>query len=92
MSYPPFLPVIPLGKYLFHPLHNYRQLPPSFRFNIKGQPIIRKTEAPNSEGETAGRFAEHPDKNRPGLTAAEEGFPVVDAGTDFVPHARFQFT
>jgi hypothetical protein len=34
----------------------------------------------------------HPGEDRQGLMEAEEGFPVVDAGADLVPHILPQYS
>jgi hypothetical protein len=67
-----------------------RSIKPDFR--IKLEQITLKTQALNLEGKPKFRFMEHPLKNLPGLIHAEQQFPVVDLGANFVPHTLFEFS
>jgi hypothetical protein len=84
--------VIPLGEYLLHPLHDFRQLKPVFRLDIKHKPVLLDPQTANRETKPKHGLLEHPGENGQGFGAAEEGFPVVDTGTDFVPHILSEFT
>jgi hypothetical protein len=79
MPYPPFLHIIPLRKYLLHPLQYYK-------------PIILKTQAAPLKDEPLFRLPEDPGKEGKGLRVTEQGFPVVNTGTDMVPHSLFKDT
>jgi hypothetical protein len=74
-----------LRKRLFQPLHDSGELQPVLGLDVKRKPIIFKTQATNFEDKPALRFPKHLSENRPGLRPAEQRFPVVDAGADFVP-------
>jgi hypothetical protein len=89
---PSVIPVVPQGKGLLQPLHDRRQLKPIRGFDIKRQPVVGKTQPANREGKPAFRLPEYLVKQRQGVTPAEQGFPVVYPGADFVPHPVFQFT
>jgi hypothetical protein len=91
MPDPAFRPVVPLGEHLFQPLLDSRKFQPIRRLDIKRQPVIDKTQSPNFEDKPEFRLTEHPGKQRQGFAATEQRFPVVDAGTDFVPHPLFQY-
>jgi hypothetical protein len=67
-----------------------RGIKPDFR--IKLQQITLKTQALNPEGKPKFRLMEHLAKNLPGLILAEQEFPVVDLGLDFVPHTLLEFS
>jgi hypothetical protein len=82
---PPCLPVVPFRKRLFQPFHDTGKFQPILRLDIKRKPIIFKTQATNLEDKPALRFPKHLSENRSGLRPAEQWFPVVDAGADFVP-------
>jgi hypothetical protein len=60
-------------------------LQPVLRPDIKLQQITLKTQALNFEGKPAFRLMEHLFKNLPGRILAEQEFPVVNLGADFVP-------
>jgi hypothetical protein len=92
MPDPPFRRVVALCEYLFHPFHDVRQFQPLFRLDVKREPVILKMQPANSEDEPAHGLAEDlfEDPQRP--AAAEEGFPVIDTGTDFVPHFLSKYT
>jgi hypothetical protein len=92
MPYPPIYPVVPLSKYLLQPLHDRRQRQPIRRLNVERQPIVYNMQPANLKGKPKRGLLEHPGKQGHGLTPAEQGFPVVDLGTDFVPHPLFQYT
>jgi hypothetical protein len=83
--------VVPLGEHLLQPLHDHRKFQPVRRFNVKRQPVVRKTESANLENEPQFSFPEHPGKQRQGFKMTEQRFPVVDAGTDFIPYPLFQY-
>jgi hypothetical protein len=87
---PPRQPVVPLGKGLLQPLHDPGELQPVRRLNVKPQPVILQAQPQNLEIEPALDFKEDPGKKHQGPIQAEERFPVVDAGTDLVPHPLFQ--
>jgi hypothetical protein len=90
MPYPPFTPVVPLGKYLLHPFHDFRKLKPVFRLQVKRQPVILDTQAAQSKDEPEFRFQKHPGKEGSGFGGAEQGFPVVNTGADTVPRPLFE--
>jgi hypothetical protein len=79
----PFLP---------YPLHDVRQFQPVLRLDLKRQPVVLKAQVPNREGKAKHCLTEHLREDRRGIGAAEEGFPVVDTGTDFVPYALSKYT
>jgi hypothetical protein len=88
---PPVIPVVPLGKGLLQPLHYRREFQAVRGLYIKGQPVVGKPQPANREDKPKGGLTEHPVKQGQGMTPAEQGFPVVDPGTDFVPHPLFQY-
>jgi hypothetical protein len=90
MPYTPFLPVVPPGEYLLHPFHDFREFKPVFRLQVKRQPVILNTHAAQSKDEPEFRFQKHPGKEGSGFGGTEQGFPVVDAGADAVPHPLFE--
>jgi hypothetical protein len=92
MPDPPFRRIVPLRKYLLHPLHDVRQFQPVLRLDVKRKPVILKMQMANPEDEPKHGLAEDlfEDPQRP--VAAEEGFPVIDAGADFVPHSLSKYT
>jgi hypothetical protein len=101
MADPPIRPVVPLGEHLFQPLHDSRKFQPVRRFNVKRQPVIRKTQPANLENKPEFRLPEYPgeqyqgfigDRPRSAGPQAEQRFPVVDAGMDFVTHPLFEYT
>jgi hypothetical protein len=83
--------VVPPGEHLFHPLHNSRKLKPVIGLDVKAHPVSLKAEAPDLEGETEHGFPEYPEEEGDGPRAAEERFPVVDAGTNLIPDALGKF-
>jgi hypothetical protein len=86
MPDPPVRLIVPLGKHLLQPLHDRRKLQPIRRLDIKHQPVIRKAQMANLENKPEGRLPEHPGKDRQSCITPEQGFPVVDAGADLIPH------
>jgi hypothetical protein len=86
MPYPPGQPVVPLGEGLLDPLHNNRKLQPTLRLDIKGEPVILKPQIAHRKYEPKLRLKEDPVKERQGLRAAEQRFPIVDLGADLIPH------
>jgi hypothetical protein len=92
MPDPPGFRVVPLGEYLLHPLHDVRQFKPVLRPDVKREPVILKTELPNLEDKPKHSLIEHLCKDRQCPVAAKEGFPVIDPGTDFVPHSLSKYT
>jgi hypothetical protein len=92
MPDPPRPPVVPLGEGLLHPLHNLGKLQAIFRLDIKLEQITLITQALNLEDKAKFRLMEHLLKNLPGLILAEQGFPVVDLGVDFVPHTLLEYS
>jgi hypothetical protein len=92
MPDPPVIPVVPHGKGLLQPLHYRREFQAVCWLDVKGQPVIGKTQPANREDKPKGGLTEHLVKQGQGMPPAEQGFPVVDPGTDCVPHPLFQFT
>jgi hypothetical protein len=92
MPGPPRRTVVPLREGLLHPLHYIRKFQPVFRPDIKRKQITLKTQALNLEGKPAFRLKEHLFKNLPGRILAEQGFPVVDLGADFVPNTLLEYS
>jgi hypothetical protein len=92
MSRPPHCPVVPLREGLLHPLHYFRKLQPVCRPDIKREQIALKTQSLNLEGKPEFRLMEHLLKNFPGLIHAEQEFPVVDLGADFVPNTLLEYS
>jgi hypothetical protein len=86
MPHPPRRRVVPLGKYLLHPLHNPRQFKPIRRPDIKPQPVILNSQPANLEGKPQHGLPENPGEHPQHFGAAEKGFAVVNTGADFVPH------
>jgi hypothetical protein len=80
-----------LREHLLHPLHNSRKLQPVFGLDVKADPVGLNAEAPDLEGEAEHGFPEHPIKQGDGPGLAEEGLPVVDAGSHFIPNALGKF-
>jgi hypothetical protein len=92
MPRPSRLTVVPLREGLLHPLHYIRQLQPILRPDIEPEQITFKSQSLNLEGKPEFRFMEHLLKNLPGRILAEQGFPVVDLGVDFVPHTLLEYS
>jgi hypothetical protein len=92
MPDPPGRRVVPLRKHLLHPLHDVRQFQPILRLDVKFQPVILKAQAPNPEDEPKHCLAEDRRKDRQCPGVAKEGFPVIDTGTDLVPHSLSKYT
>jgi hypothetical protein len=92
MPRPPVRRVEPLGEYLLHPLHDLRQFQPVLRPDVKGKPVILKLQPPDLEHEPKFRLSKHGGKDGQGLIPAEQGFPVIDTGTDFVPNSLCEYT
>jgi hypothetical protein len=90
MPFPPLGTVVPLGKYLFQPFHNSRKFQALCRLDIKLKPIIPKTQPPNLENKAHSRLMEDLCKHPQCPMAAEEGFPIVDTGMDFIPYPLFE--
>jgi hypothetical protein len=84
--------VVPLREGLLHPLHYIRQLQPVLRPDIKPEQITFKTQSPNLKGKPVFRLTEYLFKNLPGRILAEQGFPVVYLGLDFVPHTLLEYS
>jgi hypothetical protein len=81
-----------LREGLLHPLHYIRKLEPVLRPDIKLQQITLKTQSLNLKGKPVFRLMEHPVKNLPGRILAEQGFPVVYLGLDFVPNTLLEYS
>jgi hypothetical protein len=81
-----------LREGLLQPLHYFGKLQPVLRPDIKREQIALKTPPPNLEGKPKFRLMEHLFKNLPGRILAEQGFPVVDLGADFVPYTLLEYT
>jgi hypothetical protein len=92
MPNPPIRRVVPLGKHLFHPLHDVRQFKPVLRFDVKREPVILKAQIPNPENKPKHGLLKHLGEDRQCPVAAKEGFPVIDTGPDFVPHTLSKYT
>jgi hypothetical protein len=90
MPRPPHRPVVPLREGLLHPLHYFGKLQPVFRLDIKREQIALKAPPLNLEDKPKSRLTEYLLKNLPGRILAEQGFPVVDLGADFVPHTLLE--
>jgi hypothetical protein len=86
MPDPPIHPVKPLREYLLQPLHDIRKLEPVRRQNVERQPIIRKPQSSDLELVPPFRLPKHPGEQGHSVISPEQGFPVVNAGTNFVPH------
>jgi hypothetical protein len=86
MPDPSFLPVKPLREYLFHPLHDLREFKPVRRQNVERKPISLKPQSTDHEPIPPFRLPEDPGKQDHGVMPPEQGFQVVNAGVDFVPH------
>jgi hypothetical protein len=74
-----------LREYLLHPLYNLRQFKPVRGLDIKDEPVILDPHLSNGEDKPVHGFPEDPGEDSQGIGTAEEGFAVVDVGTDFVP-------
>jgi hypothetical protein len=85
MPDPPLQPVKPLREYLLHPLHNLRKLKPIRRLNVEGKPVILKPQQTNLEDIALFRLPEDPVEEGKCDGPSEQGLPIVDAGTYFVP-------
>jgi hypothetical protein len=85
MPDPPVQPVKPLREYLLHPLHDLRKLKPVRRLNVKRKPVILKPKQTNIEGIAFFRLPEDPVEEGESGGPSEQGLPIVDAGTYFVP-------
>jgi hypothetical protein len=92
MPDPPGLPVVPLGKRLFQPLHDSGKFQPILRLDVKRKPIILKAQGAYLEDKPMFRLMEHPGENRPDFRPPEQRFPVVDLGADFVPDTLSEFS
>jgi hypothetical protein len=92
MPDPPLRPDAPPGEGLLHPFHNSGKLQPILRLHIEHKPVILKTQDANLEDKPEPRLPEHTGKKRPGPVPSEQGLPIVDTGTNFVPHTLFEFT
>jgi hypothetical protein len=88
----PGFTVVPLGKRLLHPLHDSGEFKPVLRFDVKRKPIILKTRGANLEDKPLFRLMEHPGENCPDFRPAEQWFPVVDLGANFVPDTLLEFS
>jgi hypothetical protein len=89
---PPGQRVVPLGKDLLHLLHNSRKLQSVLGLNVKTNPVSLKLEAPDLEGETEHGFPEHPVEKGDGPGLTEDGLPVVNAGSHFIPDTLGKLT
>jgi hypothetical protein len=85
MPNPPGLPVVPLREGLFQPLHDSGKFQSILRPDIKREPVTLKTQGANLEDKPMFRLIKHLVEKRPDFGPAEQRFPVVDLGADFVP-------
>jgi hypothetical protein len=85
MPDPPVHPVKPLREYLLHPLHDLRKLKSVRRLNVEGKPVILKPKQTNLKGIPFFRLPEDAVKEGKCDGPSEQGLPIVDAGTYFVP-------
>jgi hypothetical protein len=92
MPDPPRLPVVPLGECLFQPLHDGGKFKPILRLDIKRKPIILKAQMANLKDKPMFRFVEHPGEKRPDFGPAEQRFPVVNLGADFIPDTLLEYS
>jgi hypothetical protein len=81
--------IVPLRKSLFQPLHNSGKFSSFLRFYVKLKPVFPKKQSANLEIKLKGGLIQHGFKYSYCVGAAEQRFPVVDAGTDFVPYVLF---
>jgi hypothetical protein len=92
MPDPSRLPVVPLRECLLQPLHDSGKFKPIFRLDIKRKPVILKARGADLEDKPMFRLMEHPVENHPDFRDAEQWFPVVDLGADFVPDTLSEFS
>jgi hypothetical protein len=92
MPAPPGQRIVPLGKHLFHPLHNGRKRKPVLGLDVKANPVGLDTEASDLEGETEHGFPKDPYEKGGGPGPAEDGLPVIDAGVNLIPNALGKLT
>jgi hypothetical protein len=81
-----------LSEGLFHPLHDSREPHPVLRPDIEREQVILNAEAPDLEGEAEGGFDEYFVEEGKGCGATEEGLPVVNPGTYFIPNVLGKFS
>jgi hypothetical protein len=86
MPNPPVHPVKPLREYLFQPLHDLRKLEPVRRQNVERQPVILKLQCTDFKLIPPFRLPEHPGEQRKSVSAPEQGLPIIDTSTYFVPN------
>jgi hypothetical protein len=92
MPDPPGLPVVPLREGLLQPLHYFGEFQPVPGLDVKRKPIILKAQRANLEDKPMFRLTEHPGEKRPDFGPAEQRFPVVDLGADFVPDTLLKYS
>jgi hypothetical protein len=85
MPDPPIHPVKPLREYLFHPLHDFRELKPVRRQDVERKPISFKVEHADFKLISFLCLGKHLGEQDHGGVAPEQGFPVVNAGTYHIP-------
>jgi hypothetical protein len=86
MPDPPVHPVKPLREHLFQPLHDLREFKPVRRQNVERKPIILKPQSTDHEPILPFRLTEDPGEQGHGVMPPEQGFPVVNTGTYFIPN------